>query len=80
MGLDTTGPIGIGVTNNGRRRTTSESESKVESAFDVSQNTFDSKKVIVGRLLEKLTNNINSIREIWTSDCQILQSTNQRTI
>ena len=56
------------------------SETKVECAFNITKNEFDNKKMVFSRGVEKLTDRVDNMSNIWSSDGQILESSNKRSI
>src|ERR1044072_5536618 len=73
-------PISIAIAKNSGGRCTSKRKTEMLSTTYITENTFDSLKMINSRSLKKLTNRVYSIGQIWTSNSQVLQSPYQRTI
>ena len=56
------------------------SKTKVECAFNITKNAFDSKKMVFRRGVKKLTDRVDNMSNIWSGDGQILERSNKRSI
>ena len=55
-------------------------KTKVECSFDIAKNTFDSKKVICNKGMQKLIDRIDSIGNILTRNGQVVKGINKRSM
>src|ERR1044072_621690 len=73
-------PISITIAKNSGGQRAAERKTEMLSTTNITENTFDSLKMINSRSLKKLTNRVYSIGQIRTSNSQVLQSPYQGTI
>jgi hypothetical protein len=73
----TTSPISIGIDNKISRNRWSQQEAKVESALNITKNPLQGSKMRLTRVVHVKTDLLNSIYNVWASECQVLKSSSK---